>query len=129
MVISTVQESVLAAAVRHRQVSHDLTVRKRPRAIVVEDLGVQEMMQNKHLAKAIANAAPYELRRQIQYKAGWTGVEVVVAPEEFASTNTCSQRGAKRDMKLWQRTYRCEQCGLEMDRDLNAAKSLAALAE
>jgi putative transposase len=34
-----------------------------------------------------------------------------------------------RDLTLADRVYRCPDCGLEIDRDLNAAVNLAALGE
>ncbi len=51
------------------------------------------------------------------------------APREFPSSKTCSRCGTvKATLPLWERVFRCDACGLEMDRDLNAAKNLAALA-
>jgi putative transposase len=43
----------------------------------------------------------------------------------FPSTKRCSNCGAVKDeMTLSERTYRCEVCGFEADRDLNAALNL-----
>jgi len=48
----------------------------------------------------------------------------------FPSSKTCSDCGAvDPDLTLAQRTYRCAACGLELDRDLNAAINLAAWAD
>ncbi|MHB8247012.1 MAG: zinc ribbon domain-containing protein [Acidimicrobiales bacterium] len=67
-----------------------------------------------------------ELSRQILYKARWHGVEVRVADRFFPSSKTGSGCGEiKRDLDLSARTYTCETCGLEIDRDLNAAINLA----
>jgi putative transposase len=67
-----------------------------------------------------------ELRRQIEYKAPWYGVEVVVASRFFASSKTCSGCGAVKSMlSLSERLYVCEYCDLTIDRDLNAAVNLA----
>ena len=95
--------------------------------IVMEDLNVKGMMTNRRLSKALADASISELKRQIQYKAGWNGVEFVLADRWFASSKTCSGCGSKKDkLKLSERTYVCTECGLIIDRDLNAALNLAS---
>jgi putative transposase len=54
----------------------------------------------------------------------------VVCDRWFASTKTCSRCGrAAQQMALGTRTFRCDGCGLVMDRDCNAAANLAAWAE
>ncbi len=96
--------------------------------IVVEDLHVAGMVRNRRLARHIAGVGMAELRRQIQYKAEWAGVSVHVADRWFPSSKRCSGCGAvKAKLCLSERTYTCEQCQLVVDRDLNAARNLAAL--
>ncbi|NVZ11529.1 transposase, partial [Allochromatium humboldtianum] len=63
------------------------------------------------------------LRRQIEYKAHWRGVTVVIADRWFPSSKTCHACGQLHDMPLSQRTLVCD-CGHVMDRDLNAANNL-----
>jgi putative transposase len=97
-------------------------------AVVVEDLNVAGMIKNRRLARHIAGVGMAELRRQIQYKASWAGVHVHVADRWYPSSKTCSGCGAvKTKLRLSDRTYTCDQCGLMLDRDLNAARNLAAL--
>lgn len=109
--------------------SHHITYDLRPQAIVLEDLNVKGMMSNHHLAKAIADVGFYELRRQIEYKAQWLGIEVIIADRWYPSSKTCSQCGWKDpDLSLADRVFCCPECGLEIDRDLNAALNLRALA-
>lgn len=97
--------------------------------IVVEDLHVAGMVRNRRLARHIADAGWGEFRRQLSYKADAAGVRVVVADRWFASSKTCSGCGAaKTKLALSERTYTCTACGLILDRDLNAALNLAALA-
>ncbi|MFD1815313.1 IS607 family element RNA-guided endonuclease TnpB [Rhodococcus gannanensis] len=97
--------------------------------IVIEDLHVAGMVRNRRLARHIADAGWGEFRRQLTYKADAAGVRVVVADRWFASSKTCSGCGAaKTKLALSERTYTCAVCGLVMDRDLNAARNLAALA-
>ena len=79
------------------------------------------------LNRAMLDASPAELRRQLCYKLAWRGGTLVVADRYFPSSRTCSSCGSvKAKLSLSTRTYRCESCGLEMDRDLNAARNLAA---
>ena len=97
--------------------------------IVVEDLNVKGMMKNHPLAKHIADAAWGEFVRQLTYKTKWYGSELVVADRFYPSSKTCASCGAvKAKLPLSSRTYACEVCGREVDRDLNAATNLARLA-
>jgi len=97
--------------------------------IVVEDLNVAGMLANRRLARHIADAGFGELRRQLTYKTGWGGGRLLVADRWYPSSKTCSGCGTvKTKLALSERTYRCQACGLVLDRDLNAARNLAALA-
>ena len=54
---------------------------------------------------------------------------LVVADRWYPSSKTCSACGTvKTKLALSERTYHCQSCGLILDRDLNAARNLAALA-
>jgi putative transposase len=98
--------------------------------LCVEDLAVANLLSNRHLARAISDAAWTELARQLGYKATWFGAELVVCDRWFPSTKTCSRCGTvKQQMRLAERTFRCDGCGLVIDRDRNAAANLAAWAE
>lgn len=97
-------------------------------AVVVENLNVAGMVRNRRLARHVAGVGMAELRRQIEYKAAWSGVHVHVADRWYPSSKTCSACGAvKAKLRLSERTFRCDQCGFALDRDLNAARNLAAL--
>lgn len=111
-------------------ISHYVTTTLQPKTIVLENLNVAGMVKNRCLAKAISDVGFGELRRQIEYKAKRLGIEVIVANTFFPSSKTCSGCGCIKDtLALSERTYICEHCGLEIDRDLNAALNLAALGE
>ena len=46
----------------------------------------------------------------------------------YPSSKTCSNCGSlKKDLKLSDRVYRCEVCGQEIDRDLNASINLSRI--
>lgn len=95
--------------------------------IVIEDLNVKGMVKNHNLALALSDVSFGEIRRQIEYKANWQGKEVVIADRFFASSKTCSCCGIKNEnLKLSDRTFICVNCGLIIDRDLNAAMNLAS---
>ncbi|MFG1954523.1 IS607 family element RNA-guided endonuclease TnpB [Micromonospora sp. NPDC048830] len=110
---------------------HKLTTRlaREHGTIVVEDLNVSGMLANRRLARHIADAGFAELRRQLTYKTGWNGGRLIVADRWYPSSKTCSGCGTvKAKLALAERTYTCATCGLVLDRDLNAARNLAALA-
>ncbi|GAB3813420.1 IS607 family element RNA-guided endonuclease TnpB [Micromonospora zhanjiangensis] len=110
---------------------HKLTTRlaREHGTVVVEDLNVAGMLRNRRLARHIADAGFAEIRRQLGYKTGWNGGRLLVADRWYPSSKTCSGCGAvKTKLALHEREYTCEVCGLVVDRDLNAARNLAALA-
>ncbi len=111
---------------------HQVTTKlaKTKSVIVIEDLHVSGMLKNHHLAQAIADVGFGEFRRQLTYKAAWYGSRVILASRWEPSSKTCSGCGwMKEDLTLADRVFRCEQCGLVLDRDLNAALNLAKLAD
>ena len=90
--------------------------------ISIEDLHVAGMVKNHRLARSIADAAFGEFRRQLEYKTARTGARLHVVDRWYRSSKTCSGCGSvKAKLSLSERTYRCDSCGLTMDRDLNAA--------
>ena len=110
---------------------HQLTARLAATygTVVAEDLHVAGMLRNRRLARHIADAGFGQIRRQLAYKTAWHGGRLVLAGRYYPSSKTCSGCGAvKAKLALSERTYRCQQCGLVLDRDLNAARNLAALA-
>lgn len=114
-----------------RDAWHKLTTRlaKTFGTVVVETLNVEGLKRNRRLARAIADAALGNLRRQLRYKCPWSGSRVVEADPFYPSSKRCSRCGAVKDtLPLWARTFGCEVCSLILDRDENAAGNLAALA-
>ena len=107
---------------------HQITsaiIGRKPNPIVLEDLNVRGMMSNRHLAKAVQEQGFYKFRRQIEYKAAWSGLRVVVADRFYPSSKTCIACGhVKKNLRLSERIYHCENCGNVIDRDLQAAINL-----
>ena len=90
--------------------------------ISIEDLHVAGMVKNHHLAKSVSDAAFGEFRRQLEYKTARSGTRLHVVDRWYRSSQTCSNCGrVKAKLSLSERTYRCDGCGLVLDRDLNAA--------
>ena len=96
--------------------------------IALEDLNVKGMVRNHRLALSVSDVAFGELCRQIEYKASLNGVYIVKADRFYPSSKTCSVCGnIKQDLKLSDRTYRCDKCGAVLDRDYNASLNLLGL--
>jgi putative transposase len=69
------------------------------------------------------------VRRQLSGKTSWRGGRLVVADRFFPSSKTCSAGGmVNAKLSLAERVFRCEGCGLVIDRDVNAARNLLVLA-
>ena len=106
---------------------HQITseiVKREPSFICIEDSNVKGMMKNKYLSKAVHQQGFYKFRRQIEYKAKWNNIPVVIADRFFPSSKLCSCCGSiKKDLKLSDRIYKCE-CGNIIDRDYQAALNL-----
>jgi putative transposase len=97
---------------------------------VVEQLNLAGMLRNRRLARALSDAGLAELRRQLTYKATWYGSQLLVADPFYPSSKTCSACGwVKAKLTLAERAFTCEACGSQLDRDLNAARNLAQLAQ
>ena len=101
---------------------------------VVEDLGVSGMGRKgrgkRGFNRAWADAALAEYRRQLAYKCPWHRSSLWLADRWYPSSKMCSAcRTEKADLPRTARVFHCDACGLTIDRDLNAAKNLAALAE
>ena len=113
--------------IRHNYI-HQTTstlIKEKPYRIVMEDLNVTGMMKNKHLSKAIAEQDFYEFKRQMEYKCNFNGIEFVQVDRFYPSSKMCSCCGnIKKDLKLKDRVYKCNNCGLEIDRDYNASLNL-----
>jgi putative transposase len=98
--------------------------------VVVENLNLAGMVRNRRLARALADVGLAELRRQLTYKTSWYGSQLVVADRSYPSSKTCSGCGwVKAKLALAERSFTCQACGLQLDRDLNAAHNLAKLAQ
>ena len=100
-------------------------IKLNPYRVVMEDLNVSGMMKNKHLAEKIAEQKFYEFKRQMKYKCQFNKIEFALADRWYPSSKACSCcKNIKKDLKLSDRTYTCNVCGLVIDRDKNASINL-----
>ena len=89
--------------------------------VVMEDLNIQGMMKNHHLAKSIAERSLYTLKTMLEYKMKRKGGIFLEVDRFFPSSQLCSNCGHRQKMPLDVRTYICPECGTIIDRDLNAS--------
>ncbi|RYF20367.1 MAG: transposase [Oxalobacteraceae bacterium] len=94
--------------------------------IGVEDLHIRGMLKNHCLARAISSQGWNEFVRQLTYKAARADIPLVTVDRFFPSSKHCSLCfELKASVPLETRIYRCENCGLVCDRDVNAAINIA----
>ena len=93
----------------------------------MEDLNVAGMLRNHRLALSLADASFGEIRRQLQYKSDWLGGRVVRIDRFYPSSQLCSICGVKYpELRLEDREWTCQNCGMHHDRDVNAARNIHA---
>lgn len=92
--------------------------------IVIEDLKTKNMIKNHKLARSIANQSWREIRLMLEYKCRWYEKQLVVI-NPFKTSQICSKCGyddGKHTLDV--RQWTCPKCGIEHDRDINAAKNI-----
>lgn len=112
---------------RRLDAHHKLSTRlvKENSGIFLETLHVKGMMKNRRLAKSIGDAAFYQLTSQIEYKSKIHGRDVARVGRFYPSSKKCSGCGSvKAKLSLSERIYRCEECGMVLARDHNAARNI-----
>jgi transposase, IS605 OrfB family, central region len=92
--------------------------------IIIEDLNISGMLKNHRLASAIADCGFYEFKRQLEYKADWYGSTIIKVDRFYPSSQLCSCCNHRQKMPLSKRVFTCQNCGIELDRDLNASINL-----
>jgi putative transposase len=108
---------------------HKLTIElvRENQTIAIEDLAVKNMMKNRKLSAAIADASWSELVRQLEYKCQWYGRTLVKIDRWFPSSKRCGNCGHVVDkLPLDIREWDCPECETHHDRDLNAANNILA---
>ena len=124
--IKLIHRSLKNIRINHIRKFVSVLVKKQPQYIAIEDLNVKGMMKNKYLAKDIANCSFYTIREHLIRKAKERYITVRLVDRFYPSSKTCSKCGNyKKDLKLSQRVYHCDNCQETIDRDLNASLNIA----
>ena len=129
-----IQKQIVKVQILHQKLTNIRTdyinkvissvVRNKPQFIAIEDLNVKGMMKNKHLSKAVVQQKFYEFRNKLATKCNALGIELRIVDRFYPSSKLCHHCGSiKKDLKLKDRTYKCE-CGYIEDRDYNASLNL-----
>ncbi|HAE84802.1 MAG TPA: transposase [Ktedonobacter sp.] len=114
---------------RRRDYQHQLSARiiRENQVVCVESLQVKHMVKNHCLAKAISDVGWSEFVRQLEYKAEWYGRTLVRIDKWYPSSKRCFDCGHILDsLTLDVRSWICPECGVQHDRDINAAKNVLA---
>lgn len=119
--------------VRTKQ-SNQFTV---PKYIAIENLSIKNMMKNipfmynnHKLHRFIGESGWFLFSLQLKNICTKFQCELRLADQFYASSKTCCKCGhIKKDLKLYQRVYRCKKCGNEIDRDENASINLCNLTD
>jgi len=94
--------------------------------IVFENLNISGMLKDHHLTKHIQDHAWGKLIQFTQSKAAKAGKTVELVDARYTSQK-CSKCGIIVPKTLAERTHLCLNCGLEMDRDINASLNIRTL--
>ncbi|MBV9787389.1 MAG: transposase [Chloroflexi bacterium] len=94
--------------------------------IVLEDLNIARMIKNHSLAKSIADAAWNQFACFTRYKAASAG-RTYLQVDPRGTSQRCSRCRGVVKKELSMRLHQCPYCGLEIDRDLNAALNILAV--
>jgi putative transposase len=107
----------------HHKLSYEIV--KNNDQIILEDLNIPGMLKNHCLAKSIQDASWGQFQEMLEYKAEWYGKSIIKIDRYFPSSKTCSVCGlVNKKLKLKERSWQCENCKKEHDRDVNAAKNI-----
>src|SRR5205823_9655664 len=105
---------------------HSRRIVNRFQVIAAEDLSVNRMVHNRCLAKSISDAAWAVFAAMLSFKAAWAGRSFIAVNPAYTSQE-CSACGHRQKLSLSDRVYQCPCCGLERDRDQNAALNILHL--
>ena len=92
-------------------------------SIAIEDLNIKGMFgEHRDLSRRVLDCSWFTFRRFLTYKSEQYGCNLIVIPKYYPSSKSCSSCGCINDnLKLTDRIWLCPNCGLTLDRDLNAA--------
>lgn len=97
-------------------------------AICMEDLNIKGMMQNHHISNAIGDVSWYQFKEMLRYKCKWKGKNFLEIGRFEPSSKLCSCGYKKHNLKLSDREWICDNCGITHDRDILAANNIKNIA-
>lgn len=104
---------------RSRSITDDYDV------VVIESLNMKGMSKALNFGKSVMDNGWGMFISQLKYKLEELGKQLIVADKWFASSKLCNNCNFKKEeLSLSERTYHCDNCGVEIDRDYNAALNL-----
>ena len=107
------------------KITHRLTHENQVGTICVENLNVNGMVRNKHLAYDISDAGIGMFYTMLAYKCEWYGINFVKIGRFQPSSKQCSQCGyINKTLTLSVRKWTCPECGANHDRDYNASVNI-----
>lgn len=108
------------------KLTHSLTCKSQEvKTLCVENLNVKGMLKNRKLARSISSVSWGEFLRQLKYKCLWIGKNLLECGTFDPTSKTCSSCGWKNDnLKLLDRFWTCDACGVVHDRDINASQNI-----
>ena len=127
--IARLYERVKNRRIDHiHKLTHYLAYESQATTICVENLNLEGMRHNKHLAYDLQDAAISIFYRQLEYKCRFVGKNYIKIDRFAPSSKRCSYCGyIYRGLKLSEREWTCPECGTHHDRDLNAAVNIKHL--
>ena len=104
------------------KLSHDLVCENQATMFVCEDLNIKGMLKNHKLAKSISDCSWDRFMTFLKYKSDWYGKTYQQIGRFEPSSKMCSVCGfIKSDLTLKDRSWKCDDCNTEHDRDINAS--------
>lgn len=104
-------------------------VRNNPQYITIENLNIKGMMKNRSLSNAFHQIGLGSFTEYLRVKCIEYEIELRQVSRWYPSSQICSDCGSRKKMPLSVRVYKCDNCGLEIDRDLNASINLKEVKE
>ena len=124
--IKLIHRSIKNIRINHIRKFVSELIKKQPTYIAIEDLNIKGIMKNKYLAKDVVSCSFYSIREHLIKKAKERQIPVRIIDRFYASSKICSCCGSyKKDLKLNQRIYYCNNCHSKIDRDFNASLNIA----
>lgn len=96
------------------------------KTICIEDIKINKLIQRRWCSKQISDASWGMFFDILKFKAASAGREVIKVNPAYSS-QTCHKCGTRTVHELKDRVFNCSNCGLSMDRDLNAAHNILRL--